>query len=110
MANESVLVSHIRKMILARYPTAWVFKVVGNPQQESGVPDLLVCVEGKLFGLEVKRQRPGESESAARGRATALQVSHIARLRMAGATADVVISGAEALEIIDQCVRNSPQI
>jgi hypothetical protein len=101
---EGVLTASIRRAILNHYPEAWVFKVVGSPSQESGVPDLLVCVAGRLIGLEVKRKRSGESTTAARGRATALQVSQIARLRTAGAAADVVISVQEALDVVHAAV------
>lgn len=100
MSNESVLVSRIKKRILEEYPNAWVFKVVGSPQQEPGVPDLLVCVDGRLIGLEVKYQRPGESEKHAVGRASALQLQQIERLRGAGAAASVVLSPEEALSVI----------
>lgn len=97
---ESVLVNNIRKAIIARYPSAWVVKVVGTPQQESGIPDLLTLIEGHLFGLEVKARRAGESEESARGRATPLQLAQLDRLRAAGATAAVVLTAGEALDLI----------
>ena len=107
MSNESVLVNRIKREILKVYPLAWVFKVVGNPQQAGGVPDLLVGVEGRLVGLEVKCKRPGESEQAARNRATRLQLTQITELRDAGCAAEVVISPAEALAVIQQALENS---
>jgi hypothetical protein len=98
---ETVLVNKIRKAILTAYPDeSWVFKVVGSPQQETGIPDLLVCVRGHLLGLEVKARRPGESALAARGRATPIQLAQLDRLLRAGATVAVVLSEAEALDAI----------
>lgn len=79
----------------------WFFKVVGSPYQMSGVPDILVCIEGMLFGLEVKHQKPGESEQHARDRATPGQLVQIMRINRAGGKAGVVISVQEALALIE---------
>lgn len=102
VTSEAALVTAIVRAIEKRYPGCWVFKVVGSPFQMTGVPDLLVVVEGDLFGLEVKFQRPGESLPHARGRVTPGQAMQIQRLRRAGATADVVTSVEEALEMIER--------
>ena len=108
--KETALVAAIKRAILARYPSAWVFKVVGHPYQESGIPDLLVCVQGHLFGLEVKLRRPGESEAHARERASDEQSKHIAGIRAAGGTALVILSADEALSAIAQtCPRRAVQ-
>ena len=32
----------------------WVFKVHGGPFQPIGLPDLIGCVDGKFFAIEVK--------------------------------------------------------
>jgi len=109
VSNESVLVNRIKRAIIDRYPLAWVFKVVGSPQQESGVPDLLVAVDGRLVGLEVKCRRAGESEQAARNRATRLQLTQIVQLRDAGCTAEVVLSHTEALSVIERALKNSSE-
>lgn len=98
--NEAGVVASIQRAILEAYPGAWIFKVVGSPFQMSGVPDLLAVVEGHLFGLEVKYQRPGESRAAALERATPGQQVQILRLRRAGAVAGVVTTPAEALALI----------
>lgn len=102
---EAVLVAKIRTAIRREYPEAWTLKVSGGPTQEAGVPDLLVCVRGRLIGLEVKCPAPGETDEHARGRATLLQLSQIARLRLAGAVAEVVIDPAEALAAIRKSLR-----
>lgn len=110
--KERALVAQIKRVVLDRWPDAWVFKVVGHPYQESGVPDLLVCVGGRLFGLEVKLPRPGESREAALRRASAEQLVHLDRIRRAGGVADVVLSVDDALSLItrgSQCYNQSTQ-
>lgn len=99
--NEAGVVAAIHRVVSTTYPQAWVFKVVGSPMQMTGVPDLLVVVEGLLFGLEVKYVRPGESVEHARSRATPGQLVQIMKLRQAGAVAAVVTSPAEALALIE---------
>ena len=99
--NEKGVVAAISAAIYAKYPTAWVFKVVGGPFQMSGVPDLLVCVHGLLIGLEVKFQRPGESREAALSRVTPGQRGQIHAIRRAGGYADAVLSVDEALAAIE---------
>lgn len=37
---------------------AFVFKIHGGPQMMAGLPDLIVCHEGKFWGVEVKQ--PGQ--------------------------------------------------
>lgn len=98
--NENGVVAEIVRAINREYPTAWFFKVHGGPYQEAGIPDLLGCVEGLLFGIEVKFQRPHESKEAARGRATPGQRRQIARINRAGGAAGVALNAEEALDII----------
>lgn len=98
--DETGDVKAITRAILREWPRAWVFKVVGNYRQRSGVPDLLVVIEGLMFALEVKHQRPGESLAAAVERATPLQREQIRKLRAAGAVAEVVTSAQQATAFI----------
>jgi len=107
VATEYTLVNKIKKAILEHYPDAWVFKVVGSPQQESGVPDLLVCVRGRLVGIEVKYRRPRESAAAAVGRATPLQVAQLAKMHRAGAVVGVVLDVEGALGLIAHALNSS---
>lgn len=97
---ESLVVAAIMKAIYAQYPDAYIIKIFGSIFQASGFPDLLVCVEGRAYGLEVKRQRNGESFQRARNRSTPLQKLTIAKLRRAGIVADTVLSPSEALAVI----------
>lgn len=101
-ANEAALVKKIVSAIHKRHPAAWFLKVVGSPWQMSGVPDILVCVNGLLIGMEVKHQKPGETEEYTRSRATPLQRIQIQKINQAGGMAGVVISVDEALDMIDR--------
>lgn len=98
--NEAGLLQSVLRAIAKAYPQSWAFKVVGGPYQMAGVPDLLLCVEGRLFGLELKFLRPSESKEHALGRATPAQRSQIARINRAGGVAAVVTSAQEALDLI----------
>lgn len=103
---ETALTNRIRSTILDRWPSAWVFKVHGGPYQTVGVPDLLACIDGQLFGLEVKCPRPGETDGHARGRATLSQLHQIDLLNAAGAVAAVVLSPEEAVQVISRKLSN----
>lgn len=100
--NEAKVVDSIHRAIKKRWPQAWWFKVVGSPYQMAGVPDVLVCIEGLLVGIEVKHQRPHESEEAARERATPQQRVQIGKINAAGGIAGVVLSDTEALDLIER--------
>lgn len=106
--NEKGLVDQIRKDIKELWPDSWFFKVVGHPYQMSGVPDILVCIHGRLFAFEVKFQRPGESREHAFGRASVLQWDQIHQLRTAGAVATVVLSSGEVLLAIREALGEIP--
>ena len=103
--TETRLVAKLRQGILARYPTAFIFKVHGGPYQEAGIPDLVACIEGRFVGIEVKEKKQGESVQAAYGRATPLQLRQIELIEQAGGSAGVAISLEDCLEIIEQAIR-----
>ena len=97
---ESVLVHAIRRTIEAAYPQAFVMKNHGSMYMAAGIPDLFVFINGRAFALEVKRQRPGESMEAARGRCSPMQRFTMQKFRNAGVTADCVLSVGEAMSCI----------
>lgn len=97
---EAQLVRNIVKAIRQNYPHAWIHKVVGNPYQQTGVPDVLVLVNGRLVGLEAKYQRAGESAQHARDRATPGQLKQIEAIKRAGGHGAVVLSVDDALATI----------
>lgn len=54
---ESDFVSKVEKYIKTTFrDEAWFLKVGGNASQRSGVPDILVCLKGKLIAIELKRE------------------------------------------------------
>ena len=97
---ETILVGQIRRAVQRVHPTALIVKVAGGPYQSAGLPDLLVILDGRAYGLEVKKQRQGESEQHARGRATLRQESVLDKIRAAGGVAAVVLSVEEALALL----------
>lgn len=97
---ESLVVHAVQRAILAQYPNAYIVKIHGSIFMASGFPDLLAFVEGRAYGLEIKRQRNGEALKRARNRSTPLQKLTIAKLRRAGIVADTVCSPSEALAVI----------
>ena len=99
-ANETGLVAAIRRELNKAYPDHWSIKTHGNPYQDAGLPDLLICVEGLLIGMEVKFLRPGETREHATGRITPQQKNQLQKINEAGGMADMVISTEEALELI----------
>ena len=64
----------------------WWFKIHGGPYQRAGVPDLLLCLQGRLVAIELKA--PG-------ARPTALQSAELAKLARAGAVTAVIDSMAD---------------
>lgn len=89
---ESRLQRRIQQYIRLQYPDVWLFKVHGGPFQPAGIPDLIGCLRGRMFGFEVKR--PGHETPSV------IQQRTIKRLRAAGAIACVVTSPREALDIL----------
>ena len=99
--SEAGLQRRIVAAIRAQYPSAFLFHPVGGPYQIAGIPDLLICLDGSFVGIEIKFQRPGESEQHARARATAQQLKIIAKIVEAGGYGGVVLSVGEALQLCE---------
>lgn len=105
--NEAGLVRAITREIARTYPDAWVFKTVGSPLQVSGIPDLLLSVQGRFIGMEAKFQRPGESRNHALGRVTMQQRGQIKKINDSGGTAGAVLSVEDALDLIEKALSQS---
>lgn len=73
----------------------------------TGVPDILALVQGHLFGLEVKHQKPGESLEHAKSRASPAQLLQLKRIKEAGGYGDVVTSVEESLDLIHQTINQA---
>lgn len=81
IAEEKNFENKVVKPFLKRLPNCQFFKVHGSMFQESGIPDIIACINGKFVALELKAER---------GKPTALQLYKIEQYRKAGAYARVV--------------------
>jgi Holliday junction resolvase len=72
----------------------WYLNTSGKPRR--GVPDLLICVRGRLVGMEVKR--PGQQP-------TKLQEHELERIAQSGGVRCVVHSMEEAREAMEEIER-----
>lgn len=97
---ETALVGKIRTAVKRKFPDAMIVKIHGGPYQTAGLPDLMVIVNGRAYGFEVKKQRLGESAEHAYGRATLPQQKRLADLRRAGGIGAVVLSVEEVLALL----------
>jgi hypothetical protein len=88
--SESRIVANIMTR-LKKQPGLYGFKVHGGPMQALGIPDIVLCYQGRFGGLEVKR--PGQKP-------TAIQQATLDRIRECGGIAAVVTSVDEALEAL----------
>ncbi len=86
--ESSIMTSIMREL---RRRGAMVIKIHGDPYIPGGTPDLIGCVSGRCFVLEVKR--PGEKPRA-------LQVQQLEKWRKAGAVAGVATSVKEAVYLV----------
>ncbi len=87
--------SSLTRRLLARLRQRghYAIKIVGSPQQQRGLPDLVACVDGTFVGIEVKR--PGR-------KATPGQARELERIGLAGGRAAVVTSLAELEELLTE--------
>jgi hypothetical protein len=69
----------------------WFMKTHGGTYGKAGVPDIIGCLNGRFFGIEVKR--PG-------GKATELQGATMGKINTCNGTAGVAHSVAEAKMIL----------
>lgn len=80
MAEEKQFENKVRAW-LKGLPRQWNFKVYGNMFQESGIPDIIGCINGRLIALEIK---------SSRGKASDLQKYKISLINDAGGYGVVV--------------------
>lgn len=85
--KEKDIVNAIKKALNEK--GAWVVKTHGSPHL-AGLPDILVCYQGRFIALEVKRPET-------RGTVTLRQQHFLDAISDAGGTAAVVTSVEEAL-------------
>lgn len=106
-STESGVVEAIRKRIAAEWPTSVTWKMHGSIYMETGIPDIMCCVEGRLIALEVKHRKPSESEAHAYARTSVEQVRQIRRIRAAGGAACTVLDEDEAVWAVREALTGS---
>jgi hypothetical protein len=73
----------------------WSFKVIGSASQESGVPDLLLCKNGKFIAVELKRPD-------GKGKASAVQKAQLARIKRAGGVGVIIDSFDDFVKLMEK--------
>jgi hypothetical protein len=97
---ETRLQRKIRKG-LKRNVGGWWVKIHGGPFQAAGIPDLLGCVEGQFFALEVKR--PDDTKGA-----TEIQERVMKQIRTKGKGVSCVIESLEeAIHVVRSSLRKT---
>lgn len=92
--NESDITKSILKY-LKTLPRCFFWKEHGGIYGTSGIPDIIVCIDGRFIALEVKTQK---------GKTTPLQNVAIRKIRISGGFAFVVRSVEEAKNAIDSAM------
>ena len=82
MTPEALVKKRIRKIL--EESKAYFAMPIGTGYGNSGVPDFLICNRGGFIAIEAK---------AGKGKTTALQESHLAKIRDAGGIA-IVYTGS----------------
>lgn len=95
---ESMLSRKIAKSLRLR--GCFVFKIHGGPTMMAGLPDLIVCAQGKFVALEVKMPDKRENVSLVQ------RVVH-ARIKAAGGVVEVVTSETEAWRVVRRVLAQS---
>ena len=88
--HESVLTRRVISGLKKEYGGSW-HKIHGSPYQRAGLPDIIGCLKGQFFGIEVKM--PGN-------RPTDLQRATLEKLASDGAVCGIVHSLSEAQSLV----------
>lgn len=76
----------------------WVLKVVGSATQASGVPDIIMCINGYFVAIELKRPD-------GKGTVSDIQKAQIQRIKRAKGVAEVVDSFDRFKEIVNDYIQ-----
>jgi hypothetical protein len=88
---ESGLQRRIQTALRTAFPGAYVRKIHVSEFQSGGIPDLIACIRGRFFGIEVKT--PGEKP-------TPLQQYELKAIEQAGGVAIVGSDPQQVIRII----------
>jgi hypothetical protein len=89
---EGKLRRKIKDSIQQVFAPCVVYHIHGEGHQEAGIPDLICCIQGRFFGLEVKDDEEEE--------ATEIQQFQIRRITKANGYATTVHNSEEAISFI----------
>ncbi|MBR3624411.1 MAG: VRR-NUC domain-containing protein [Selenomonadaceae bacterium] len=90
--KESSIVKAILKY-LKTLPGCFAWKEHGGMYGTAGIPDIIACIGGKFYGLEVKTER---------GKPTGLQEATMKKIQAAGGIATVVRSVADVKAVLEE--------
>lgn len=93
LPKESYFQSAILHWLKENYPAAFVWKVQTGPYARQGVPDICAIIDGRFYGLEVKRPFIG--------RLSRIQQSTMEAIEKAGGRAGVVTWADDARKLIE---------
>lgn len=76
MAREKLFENKVKKYLDTK--GAWYVKYFANAMTKAGIPDILACINGKFFGIEIKAET---------GHASELQEYHLRKIEKSGGIA-----------------------
>jgi hypothetical protein len=94
---ETRLTKKIRTAIEREYPDSLFMKIHISAFQNVGIPDLLGCVSGRFFAMEIKTPRR-------RNKVRPAQQLMLNRIKKAKGVCGVVTSPEEALDLISEAL------
>jgi hypothetical protein len=80
---------------LKQQPDIWYLNVVGGGTQTAGVPDLLICKNGKFVAVELKRPKGSY-------RVSSIQRAQLERISRAGGVAVVINCFDDFLKVMEK--------
>lgn len=89
--SETQLKNKVIQFIRKQYPAAWVYKAADR--WTAGIPDLLLCIEGRFYAIELKVGKNGP---------TKIQRYVMGKIRSAGGKTSVCRSVEEVREFLQK--------
>ena len=90
--KEAEIIAKIKEY-LKTVENCFFWKEHGGQFGQAGIPDIIVCLNGRFIAFEVKTEK---------GKTTVLQAITLNKIRKAGGTAEVVRSVEDARRIIEK--------
>jgi hypothetical protein len=93
---ESKLGDKVKTAFEKEFPGIYLVKIHGGPYQESGIPDMVGCYQGRFIGIELKIEGNVPTEK---------QKDHLRRIEISGGIQGVAYSVAEAVQFVKKGVQ-----